>query len=121
MFEAPSPAHPAQLPNSHYIQPNWGHGLRIWWAFYWPATLVSGLLIFVLNFWLRRLYEDLALPASFVGPVLKVDPYLLSYTGAFFAMYYVLRKNFRHFRIGLLSNGGGEGAQLLAPTFGRTL
>jgi hypothetical protein len=36
-------------------------------------------------------------------------------------MYYILRKSFRHFRIGLFSNRGGEGAQPLGPTFGRTL
>ncbi len=121
MFEAPSPTHASPPLNSNYIQPNLGHGLRIWWAFYWPTALVSGLLTFVLNFWLRRLYQDLALPASFVGPVLKIDPYGLSYAVAFFGMYYILRKSFRHFRIGLLGNRGGEGAQPLAPTFGRTL
>jgi hypothetical protein len=121
MFEPPSPAHVGPMPDSSYVQPNLGHGLRIWWAFYWPTTLISGFLTIVLNFWLQRLYEDLALPASLVGPVLKIDPYVLSYAVAFFAMYYVLRKNFRNFRIGLLSNRGGEGAQSLPPTFGRTL
>ena len=24
-----------------YIQPTLGHGLRIWWAFYWRNTLLS--------------------------------------------------------------------------------
>jgi hypothetical protein len=121
MFEARSPAVTSALPDSNYVQPNFGHGLRIWWAFYWPTTLIGGFLLFVLDFWLRKLYEDLVLPASVVGPMLKFDGYVLSYVVAFFVMYYILRKNFRHFRIGLLSNGGGEGAQLLTPTFGRTL
>jgi hypothetical protein len=121
MFEARSPAVTSALPDSNYVQPNFGHGLRIWWAFYWPATLIAGFLLIVLDFWLRKLYEDMVLPASVVGPMLKFDGFVLSYVVAFFMMYYILRKNFRHFRIGLLSNGGGEGAQLLTPTFGRTL
>jgi hypothetical protein len=121
MFEAPSPAVTLPLPDSNYVQPNFGHGLRIWWAFYWPTTLIGGFLLIVLNFWLRKLYEDMVLSANFVGPILKFDPYVLSYVVAFFVMYYILRKNFRRFRLGLLSNRGGEGAQLLSPTFGRTL
>ncbi|MGA8407117.1 MAG: hypothetical protein WB680_08065 [Candidatus Acidiferrales bacterium] len=121
MFDSPSPAHSTPLPNDNYVQPNLGHGLRIWWAFYWPTTLIGGFLAVALNFWLRRLYQNMALPASIVGPVLKVGPYVLSYAVAFFVMYYILRKNFRHFRIGLLSNGGGEDAELLPPTFARTL
>jgi hypothetical protein len=121
MFEPPSPVVTSPLPDSNYIQPNLGHGLRIWWAFYWPTTLIGGFLLIVLNFWLRKLYEDMVLPANLVGPILKFDPYVLSYAVAFFVMYYILRKNFRHFRIGLLSNRGGEGAQPLSPTFGRTL
>lgn len=121
MFDSPSPAHITPLPNDNYVQPNLGHGLRIWWAFYWPTTLIGGLLAVALNFWLRRLYQDLTLPASIGGPVLKVGPYVISYTVAFFVMYYILRKNFRHFHIGLLSNGGGQGAELLPPTLARTL
>jgi hypothetical protein len=121
MFEARSPVVASLLPDSNYVQPNFGHGLRIRWAFYWPMTLIGGFLLIVLNFWLRKLYEDMVLPAGVVGPILKFDPYVLSYVVAFFVMYYILRKNFRHFRIGLLSNRGGEGAQLLSPTFGRTL
>jgi hypothetical protein len=121
MFQARSPAVTSLLPDSNYVQPNFGHGLRIWWAFYWPTTLIGGFLLIVLNFWMRELYQDMVLSASFVGPIMKFDPYVLSYVVAFFVMYYILRKNFRHFRIGLLSNGGGEGAQLLSPTLGRTL
>jgi hypothetical protein len=42
------------------------------------------------------------------------------YLAAFLVMAYILRKNFRQFRIGLLSNRGGPGAQTLPPTFRRT-
>ena len=121
MFEASSHACTAALPADNYVQPNVWHGLRIWWAFFWPTNLISGFLVIVHNFWMRRLYEDLILPASLVGPMLKFDPYGLNFVIAFFGMYYILHKNFRHFRIGLLSNHGGEGAQSLNATLGRTL
>jgi hypothetical protein len=120
MFESLSPASAAPLADGNYVQPTLGHGLRIWWAFYWPMTVISGILVFVLNFWLRQLYEEMVLPASVVGPILKFDPYVLSYVIAFFVMYYILRKNFRRFHIALLSNRGGAGAQPLSPTIART-
>jgi len=52
---------------------------------------------------------------------LKYDSYFFTYLAAFAVMAYILRKNFRRFRIGLLSHHGGEGAVALPPTFRRTL
>jgi hypothetical protein len=46
---------------------------------------------------------------------------VLTYIVALFVMDYVFQKKFRHFRVGLLSNRGGEGAQPLEVTLGRTL
>jgi hypothetical protein len=120
MFETAYPAPLSATPDNNYIQPDLGHGLRIWWAFYWPTTLIAGLLTFTLNFWLKLLYENSNVPGNILSPIRKWDDYVFTYAVAFFIMYYILRKNFRQFRIGLLSNGGGEGAQLIAPTFART-
>lgn len=50
----------------------------------------------------------------------RFDSFVFYYVLAFFAMTYVLRKNFRHFRIGLLSNRVGESTEL-RPTVRRTL
>jgi hypothetical protein len=119
MFDSPSTA-PEAPPETNYIQPNFGHGLRIWWALFWPTTLIAGILTGALNYSLRRIYQDSALPGSVLGPVLKFDPYVLTYIVALFVMDYVLEKNFRHFRLGLVSNRGGEGAQQLEATVGRT-
>jgi hypothetical protein len=103
-----------------YIQPNFNHGLRIWWAFFWPSAIASGVLVFLANAWIYFSYEHSYVSGSLLRHFRTVAPYILSYTVAFFVMYYILRKNFRHFRIGLLSNFGGEGAQPLVPTFRRT-
>ncbi len=120
MFDSPSAAPDAAVETS-YIQPNFGHGLRIWWAFFWPTTFISVILTIALNFGLRRIYQESDLPGSVLGPIMKFDPYVLSYAVALFVMDYVLQKNFRHFRLGLLSRRGGEGAQSIPVTLGRTL
>lgn len=115
MFDVPRPASSAAQP-SDYIQPTLGHGLRIWWAFYWRTLLSSIALSAVVNYSLLRSFPH--------GPTIvfiaKYDSYLFYYLVAFFMMAYILRKNFRHFRIALLSNRGGEGAEPLPPTFHRT-
>lgn len=122
MFESTSsrPAAPSSS-DQDFIQPTFNDGLRIWWAFFWPATLVSGFLAFLAMAWTTYLYQNSYVPGTALRYVRMAAPYLISYAVAFFVMYYVLRKNFRHFHIGLLSNGGGEGAQPLQATFRRTL
>jgi hypothetical protein len=106
---------------SDYIQPNFGHGPRIWWAFFWPTTLISLVLTIVVNDWTRYLYENSSVPGSLLRLVWRYDLYFFSYATAFFVMNYILRKNFRQFRIGLLSHRGGEGSELLRPTLRRTI
>lgn len=121
MFETPRPTGVAPLPPSDYLQPNLGHGLRIWWAFWWPTTVVSTILTLVANTALRRIYERTDVAGALIGPIIKYDAYLFGYVVAIFGMAYILRKNFRHFHIALLSNHGGEGAQVLPPTPWRTV
>ena len=114
MFDAPCPASFAAQP-SNYIQPNLGYGLRIWWAFYWRTLLSSILIAAGVNLVLPLLWNDRAIVS-----LLRYDLYLFYYLSAFFTMAYILRRNFRLFRIALLSNRGGEGAQPLPPTLRRT-
>jgi hypothetical protein len=120
MFDSPSPA-PAATQETSYIQPTFHDGLRIWWALFWPTTLIAGILTAALNYSLRRIYQEADIPGSVLGPLMKFDPYVLTYIVALFVMDYVLEKNFRHFRLGLLSNRGGEGAQPLPVILRRTL
>jgi len=117
MFEAP---HAAPPPEDGYIQPNLGHGLRIWWAYWWPTFLLSVFLSIGVNVSLKIAYEYTNIPGRLVGPIVRFDSYAFPYIVGFFILAYVLRKNFRHFRIGLLSNHGGPGAEVLPPTFRRT-
>ena len=121
MFGTGAPAPPVPSYLSNYIQPTFDHGLRIWWAFFWPTTLISAILGFAVEFGLRVIYEHTNVPGSLIGPVMRFTPYVISYVVALFIMEYILRKNFRHFRIGLVSNGGGPNAQDLPATFVRTV
>jgi hypothetical protein len=120
IFDTPHAASAALSSLSNYIQPNLGHGLRIWWAFFWPTTVISAVLTIAANSYLKFLYENSNVSGSLLRPILKYDVYIFSYVVAFFAMYYILRKNFRHFRIGLLTHRGGEGSEILETTLLRT-
>lgn len=121
MFDAGAPTLPVPSYLSDYIQPTFDHGLRIWWAFFWPTTLISALLGSAIEFGLRVIYEHTNVPGNLIAPIMKFTPYVIGYAVALFIMEYILRKNFRHFRIGLLSNGGGANAQSLPATFARTV
>ena len=48
----------ASLSQGDYIQPNLGHGLRIWWAYYWPTSLISFFIIVVLTVLLHKAWEN---------------------------------------------------------------
>ncbi len=108
---------------SNYIQPNLGHGLRIWWAFYWPTALSTFVLVLGSNTALRFYWQNFDVSPDvtllFVW-MMRFDAYVFYYAIAFLVLAYILRKNFRGFRIALLSNRGAEGSELLQPTFRRT-
>ena len=118
MFNVPAVAS-AAAPTSNYIQPTLNHGLRIWWAYYWPTNLIAGVIIFCLRFWLFRLYDNLVLSARATVIALRIVPYATTYLVAFFIIWYVLGKRFRHFRIALLPRASGPEAQPLPRTFKR--
>lgn len=120
MFESPSGAHSAPGLDD-YIQPNLGHGLRIWWAYYWPSTLITLVLSFLLGLLVRVLWENFIVSAKPLVPVTRYGPYIINYVVALFVMRYILGKTFRHFRLGLISNDGASPAQTLDPTVMRTL
>jgi hypothetical protein len=121
MFDTPSVASPVPPALSNYIQPNLGHGLRIWWAFFWPTTLISIVVTIVVNYWTRYFYENSNVPGSLLRPIFQYDSYFFSYATAFFVMNYILRKNFRQFRIGLLPERGQTGSEPLKATLRRTI
>jgi len=118
MFDSPRPAAASSLQDG-YIQPTLNHGLRIWWALFGPTTLFTILFVAATKFALDTLYERDSVSAAVANPILKYDAYFFTYAVAFFVMMNILRKNFRHFRIGLLTNHGGPGAVALAPTMPR--
>jgi hypothetical protein len=106
---------------SDYIQPNLGHGLRIWWAFYWRNTLISVVLAFMLGMAIQPLLNAGTVSYRPLSLILQYGSYIVSYAVALFVMHYILRKNFRRFRIGLVSNRDAKLASPLKPTFKRTL
>ncbi len=121
MFESSPPFIPAPAALSNYIQPSFGHGLRIWWAFFWPTYLIAIIVTIAVNFTVKLGYENSHIPASVAGPILKYDNFVLPYIIGLFVMDYILGKKFRHFRVALLTNHGGADAQQLDSTLPRAL
>lgn len=104
-----------------YIQSNLGHALRIWWAYFWPTTLIGFALTYLLELTVKVLFERVLVPAKVLVPIERYGGYVLTYVTAFFVLHYVLGKTFRHFRIGLLPREEESTEQELRRTFARTL
>jgi hypothetical protein len=125
MSDAPSmfsdrPAVPVVLPDSDYIQPNLGHGLRIWWALFWRDTLISVVLSAAAGIGIQLVYMRGLLSVQTHNFVIKYVGYVITYIVAIFVMHSIVRKKFRHFRINLTSISSGEQPEVLPPTFPRT-
>lgn len=110
------PAVPADSSTNYYIQPTLAHGLRIWWAFYWRDSLVA----FVLGMQLGSVVQWLVAHGIVSGRMrplaLQLGIYGITYIPAIFVMYYVVRKQFRGFRIRLTSIPDGQPLRTLEPT-----
>jgi hypothetical protein len=109
----------APAPESPYIQPTFNYALRIWWAFYWPLNVVAGILTFGLMVLVYAMYHNVMVPAFVVKWATYAVPFLMNYGIAYFAMYYILGKTFRHFKIGLVSAGNFDRPQTVERTTNR--
>jgi hypothetical protein len=122
MFNAPQAQSQSTVTASaEYIQPTLNHGLRVWWAFYWRTSVISGVLSFAAAYGVHQLYENTTTSAILIQWTQRLIPYVFSYAVAFFVMRSILHKDFRHFRVALSSQSQAPGAQSLEPTFRRTL
>ena len=119
-FATPSPAASPGGLNA-YIQSNLGHALRVWWAYFWPTTLITFLLGILLGIVVRVLYENVILPGTILIPVSKYGGYVINYVVALFIMRYILGKKFRHFRLALVSSADLASTPALPVTWQRTL
>lgn len=120
MMSGPGPSS-TQFRSADYVQPNLGHAMRIWWAFYWRNAIISGILGVALNYAVRWIYENTHVPGKLLRPILQFGVYVLSYLTAIFIIHYVLRKRFRKFRIVLLTSFGSPETSVLELTLRRTV
>lgn len=108
-------------PQENYIQPTLNHALRIWWACYWPATLIASTLAFAFAAFIRAMFDKHpAFPASIARPLLQFSPYFFTFVVTFFIFRYVLGKRFRQFRIALLPINNLQSVEELPVTWSRT-
>jgi hypothetical protein len=122
MLDAGPPILPVSASLTNYIRPSFNHALRIWWAFFWQTTLISAILAAAIEFgMLKVVYEHRNVRGNLIDPIMRFMPYIISYVVAFFIMEYILHKNFRHFRIGLVSCGGKFTSHTMPATLTRTV
>jgi hypothetical protein len=111
-------ASPAQ---ENYLQPNLGHGLRIWWAYYWPTSLISLFIIVVLTVLLRKAWESDVLSTPVVLWANRILPYAVISAVSMIGIWRILAKKFRSFSIALLPRAPASGGEPLPRSFQRTL
>jgi hypothetical protein len=107
--------------DSEYIQTALGHGLRIWWAFFWRKSVLFAILLAALLWTVDPLFESGAIPFWFYRYLTEFGPYVINYAGALLVFHFILRKRFRNFRIGLVAFHEAATDEELPPTFPRTL
>jgi hypothetical protein len=120
LLDAPSieSASPSQ---GKYIQPNLGHGLRIWWAYYWPTSLISFFIVVVLTVLLRKAWENDTVSTQVVRWANRILPYLVVSAVSLLGIWRILAKKFRSFSIALLPRAAVSGGEPLPRSFQRTV
>jgi hypothetical protein len=109
----------AGAPESPYVQPTFNYALRIWWAFFWPLNVAASVTTFVVIAVLYALYGNVMIPAAVVKYSTIAAPFVITYAFAYVAMFYVLGRSFRHFRIGLVAAENYNRPQQVARTVPR--
>jgi len=105
----------------NYLQPNLGHGLRIWWAYYWPTSLISSIIIVVLAALLRKAWENDVLSTQVVRWANRILPYVVTSAVSMLGIWRILRKKFHAFSIALLPRAPASDSEPLSLSFQRTL
>lgn len=110
------PAVQAALPLNDYVQPTLGHGLRIWWAFYWRNQVIAFILGLQLGATIQWLVTRGLVPFASRALLMQAGSILLNYIPASVVLYFVFKKNFRVFRIRLTPRGTVESREELPLT-----
>src|SRR5579864_7424182 len=121
MLSTPESFSAASPSQENYIQPNLGHGLRIWWAYYWPTSLISSIIIVVLSVFLRKAWENDVLSTQVVRWANRILPYAVISAVSMLGIWRILAKKFHSFSIALLPRAPASGSQPLPRSFQRTL
>ena len=106
--------------DSFYIQPTLNHGLRVWWAYFWPTSIVASVLNFCTQYWLRTLWAFNSISDRTLRIDLQTFPYLITAAVGLLVFRYLLGKRFRNFRIALLP-AAMDSTQTLRPIWRRTV
>lgn len=118
---APSLAAAPAPSSSDYITPTLNHGLRIWWAYYWPTMLASNILVYCTAYWLRVFAANRVISPAVFFYTARLQGYVLTALVGIFALYYVLHRSFLHFRIELRPRNASDSPAKLPVTIARSM
>jgi hypothetical protein len=104
-----------------YISPTLSHGLRIWWAYYWPAAIVSLGLSVICLIPITLLVRNGRISMTAYQQAALVLPIILFAAAGIVSFQYILHKRFKTFRIALFPNVMGPSLQILRPSFAHGL
>ena len=105
----------------NYLQPNLSHSLRIWWAYYWPTSLISFIIIVVLSVLLRKAWENDTLSTQVVRWANRMLPYAVVSAVSMLGIWRILGRRFHSFSIALLPRAPASGNEPLSVSLQRTL
>jgi hypothetical protein len=106
---------------SDYIQPNIGHALRVWWAFYWRTSVAALVLGTVVTSLIRLMYQNGLISPDVTIWSVRATPYVFFYATAIPVMRFVLHKRFRRFRIAVWPQGGQPPLSDAKPTYNQAI
>lgn len=120
LFDAASLEHPSPS-QGNYLQPNLGHGLRIWWAYYWPTSLISAIIFVVLSVLLRKAWENDVLSTQVVRWANRLLPYVVVSAVSILGIWRILGKRFHSFSVALLPRAPASSSEPLSLSLQRIL
>ena len=111
----------ARGPASDAAIPTLRQGLIIWWAFFWRNTVTSAIIYEALDVAIRPLLTGGGLPYGPFLFFLSFGPLAINFTVAILELHFILEKEFKTFRVALISSDPATAGQVVPATFSRTI
>lgn len=117
----PAPERPNIHQPEDYITPTLNHGLRIWWAYFWPVALATVVAMVIAGIIGAVRMKQGSVNLEEFNLIVEGTAVISIIAAGLVSFQYLLHKRFRQFRIALYPNPLTPGAVPLKPTFRHAL